>query len=248
MIEVKNLKKTFKSKKGNVEALKGITFSAGKGEIFGLLGPNGAGKTTTLRILSTMLTPTEGTAIVDKFDIIKNPAKVRGAIGFLSTETGVYEKLTPEDTLTFFGRLAGMEESLIKKRMDYLLTTLGLNKDRKRLAGTFSTGMKQKLNIARALIHDPSVIIFDEPTNGLDVLTAKSVTDFLKEMKSEGKTVIISTHILNVVEKLCNQTAIIDRGNIVATGTVKELMEKYNATDFEDVFFSLVPVREENNE
>jgi len=248
LIEVKNLRKTFKSKTGNVEALKGISFSAKRGEIFGLLGPNGAGKTTTLRILSTMLTPTEGTAIVDGFDIIKDPVKVRGTIGFLSTETGVYEKLTPEDTLMFFGKLAGMEENLIKKRMDYLLTTLGLNKDRKRLAGTFSTGMKQKLNIARALIHDPSVIIFDEPTNGLDVLAAKSVTDFLKQMKNEGKTVIISTHILNVVEKLCNQTAIIDKGNIIATGTVKELMEKHNAADFEDVFFSLVPMREEDNE
>jgi len=246
LIEVKNLKKTFKSRKTVVEALKGISFSAKTGEIFGLLGANGAGKTTTLRILSTMLTPTEGDAIVDGFNIIKEPVKVRGAIGFLSTETGVYEKLTPEDTLMFFGRLAGMEDKLIKERMNYLFKTLGLEKDRTRLAGGFSTGMKQKLNIARALIHDPSVIIFDEPTNGLDVITAKTVTDFLKEMRNEGKTVIISTHILNVVEKLCENTAIIDKGQIIAKGTVEELKQRYNAKDLEDVFFSLVPAGRED--
>lgn len=246
MIEVKNLKKTFKSRKTTVEALKGISFTAKTGEIFGLLGANGAGKTTTLRLLSTMLVPTDGTAIVNGFDIVKDPVKVRGTIGFLSTETGVYEKLTPVDTLMFFGRLAGMEDDKIKERMNLLFKTLGLEKDKDRVAGGFSTGMKQKLNIARALIHDPSVIIFDEPTNGLDVLTAKTVTDFLKKMRDEGKTVIISTHILNVVEKLCENTAIIDKGQIVETGTVKSLMEKYNAKDFEDVFFSLVPVGRED--
>ena len=245
MIDATNLMKTFSSGRKKVEALKGVSFTANRGEVFGLLGPNGAGKTTTLRILSTMISPTEGTAIVDGHDIRKDPAAVRRSIGFLSTETGLYDRLTPEDTCRFFGQLAGVPEADIRKRMDVLFDRLELNRDRKRLAGDFSTGMKQKLSIARSLIHDPSVIIFDEPTNGLDVLTAKTVTDFLKEMKSQGKTVIISTHILSVVEKLCDRFAIIDLGNIVAEGTLDELTSRYDVRELEDVFFKLVPERRE---
>ncbi|NOY22377.1 MAG: ATP-binding cassette domain-containing protein [Acidobacteria bacterium] len=243
MIEAKKLKKVFKSRGKSVEALKGISFTAKDGEIFGLLGPNGAGKTTTLRILSTMLSPTGGTAIVEEHDILKEKAEIRRKIGFLSTETGLYDRLTPDDTLKFFGKLAGMEMTDIAKRADYLFDRLDLKKDRKRLISGFSTGMKQKVSIARALIHDPSVIIFDEPTNGLDVLTAKTVTDFLKEMRDEGKTVIISTHILSVVEKICDRFVIIDTGSIVAEGTLPELLEKYEAVELEDIFFKLVPER-----
>ncbi len=246
MIEAKNLQKTFASGRKKVNALKGVSFQAREGEVFGLLGPNGAGKTTTLRILSTMLSPTEGTAIVNGHDIRKDPAAVRRSIGFLSTETGLYDRLSPEDTCRFFGQLAGVPEADIRKRMDILFDRLDLNKDRKRMAGDFSTGMKQKLSIARSLIHDPSVIVFDEPTNGLDVLTAKTVTDFLKDMKAEGKTVIISTHILSVVEKLCDRFAIIDLGNIVAEGTLTELINRYDVSELEDVFFKLVPERSES--
>lgn len=245
MIEAKNLKKLFKSRGKAVEALKGISFTARDGEVFGLLGPNGAGKTTTLRILSTMLSPTGGTAIVEGHDILKKPAEIRRKIGFLSTETGLYDRLTPDDTLKFFGKLAGMEIADIEKRADYLFDKLDLKDDRKRLVSGFSTGMKQKVSIARALIHDPSVIVFDEPTNGLDVLTAKTVTDFLKEMRNEGKTVIISTHILSVVEKICDRFVIIDRGCIVAEGTLPELLKKYDAAELEEVFFKLVPERRE---
>jgi len=242
LIEAKGLQKTFGRGRKQVHALKGVSFSARPGEIFGLLGPNGAGKTTTLRILSTMLTPTAGTAVVQGYDILSDPAAVRRHIGFLSTETGLYDRLTPEDTCMFFGKLAGEDDATIRKRMDYLFDRLALQKDRKRLVSGFSTGMKQKLSIARALIHDPSVIIFDEPTNGLDVLTAKTVTDFLKDMREEGKTVIISTHILSVVEKLCDRFAIIDLGNIVAEGTLTDLLQQYHATELEEVFFNLVPV------
>lgn len=245
MIQAEKLRKVFQSRSKRVEALKGISFHANPGEIFGLLGPNGAGKTTTLRVLSTMLVPTDGTAIVGGYDIRKEPEQVRRTIGFLSTETGLYDRLNPEDTCRFFGQLAGVPESVIRERMDKLFNRLDLQKDRKRPASEFSTGMKQKLSIARALIHDPSVIIFDEPTNGLDVLTAKTVADFLKEMRNEGKTVIISTHILSVVEKLCDRFAIIDRGEIVAEGTLTDLLTKYEADELEDVFFKLVPAREE---
>ncbi len=245
MIEAKKLKKLFKSRGKTVEALQGISFTAKNGEVFGLLGPNGAGKTTTLRILSTMISPTGGTAIVEGYDILKDPAEIRRKIGFLSTETGLYDRLTPDDTLNFFGKLAGMESADIAKRADYLFDRLGLKKDRKRLISGFSTGMKQKVSIARALIHDPSVIVFDEPTNGLDVLTAKTVTDFLKEMRDKGKTVIISTHILSVVEKICDRFVIIDTGNIVAEGTLPELLKKYEAAELEDVFFKLVPERKD---
>ncbi len=243
MIEAKNIRKRFKSRKKTVDALKGISFRAEAGEIFGLLGPNGAGKTTTLRILSTMLSPTAGTAIVEGFDVLKKPAEIRKKIGFLSTETGLYDRLTPDDTLKFFGRLAGMGDREILKRADYLFERLGLENDRKRLISGFSTGMKQKVSIARALVHNPSVIVFDEPTNGLDVLAAKTVTDFLKEMRNEGKTVIISSHNLNLVEKICDRFVIIDTGNIVAEGTLPELLKKYNAPELEDVFFKLVPER-----
>ncbi len=245
MIEVNNLKKVFKSKKKKIEALKGISFKAYPGEIFGLLGPNGAGKTTTLRILSTMLSPTGGDAKIDGISVKENPMAIRKKIGFLSTETGLYEKLTGEETLKFFGKLSGLDEKTIKERSDFLFNSLGLEKDKKRLVGEYSTGMKQKLSIARALIHNPDIIVFDEPTNGLDILATKTVLDFLRDMKEKGKTVVISTHILDVIEKLCDRVAIIHLGKIVANNTLKELKEEFKADTIEDIFFSLVELEEE---
>ncbi len=245
MIKVENLRKVFKSKKKKVEALKGISFKAYPGEIFGLLGPNGAGKTTTLRILSTMLSPTGGDAKIDGISVKENPMAIRKKIGFLSTETGLYEKLTGEETLKFFGKLSGLDEKTIKERSDFLFNSLGLEKDKKRLVGEYSTGMKQKLSIARALIHNPHIIVFDEPTNGLDILATKTVLDFLRDMKEKGKTVVISTHILDVIEKLCDRVAIIHLGKIVANNTLKELKEEFKADTIEDIFFSLVELEEE---
>ncbi len=245
MIKVENLRKVFKSKKKKIEALKGISFKAYPGEIFGLLGPNGAGKTTTLRILSTMLSPTGGDAKIDGISVKENPMAIRKKIGFLSTETGLYEKLTGEETLKFFGKLSGLDEKTIKERSDFLFNSLGLEKDKKRLVGEYSTGMKQKLSIARALIHNPDIIVFDEPTNGLDILATKTVLDFLRDMKEKGKTVVISTHILDVIEKLCDRVAIIHLGKIVANNTLKELKEEFKADTIEDIFFSLVELEEE---
>ena len=245
MIEVRDLKKVFKSTKKKVEALKGISFKAYQGEIFGLLGPNGAGKTTTLRILSTMLKPTGGDALIDGISVKKNPMAVRRKIGFLSTETGLYDRLTGEETVRFFGKLSGLDDKTIKERGDYLFDSLGLSQDKKRLVSEYSTGMKQKLSIARALIHNPEIIIFDEPTNGLDILATKTVTDFLRDMKEKGKTVVISTHILDVVEKLCDRVAIIHKGEILANDTMDNLKRQHNVGSIEEVFFSLVSFEEE---
>ncbi len=246
MIEVSGLKKVFKSGKKKVEALKGIDFKAYPGEIFGLLGPNGAGKTTTLRILATMLVPTEGDAVIDGVSVMEEPLTVRKKIGFLSTETGLYDRLTGEETLRFFGKLAGIKTEEIEDRIESLLKSLGLFRDRKRLVSEYSSGMKQKLSIARALIHNPDVIIFDEPTNGLDILATKTVIDFLKDMRENGKTVVISTHILDVVEKLCDRIAIINNGEILANDTKDNLKKTYNSENIEGVFFSVVPFEEES--
>ncbi len=245
MIEVSGLRKVFKSKKKKIEALKGIEFKAYPGEIFGLLGPNGAGKTTTLRILATMLVPTGGDARIDGVSVKENPMEIRKKIGFLSTETGLYDRLTGEETLRFFGKLAGLDDKMIEERINNLLKSLSLFKDRKRLVSEYSSGMKQKLSIARALIHNPDVIIFDEPTNGLDIIATKTVVDFLKDMREKGKTVVISTHILDVVEKLCDRVAIINKGKILANEKMDVLKSNYNAKTIEDVFFNLVPYQEE---
>jgi len=247
MIEVNNLKKVFKSTKKKVEALKGISFEAYKGEIFGLVGPNGAGKTTTLRILATMLSPTEGDAVIDGISVKDNPMEIRKKIGFLSTETGLYDKLTGEETLKFFGKLSGLDEKEINERSEILFKSLGLEKDKKRLVSEYSTGMKQKLSIARALIHNPDIIIFDEPTNGLDILATKTVVDFLLDMKEKGKTVVISTHILDVIEKVCDRVAIIHRGKIAANEHLEKLKENHNAQTLEEVFFKLVSFEEEKS-
>ncbi len=247
MIEVNNLKKVFKSTKKKVEALKGISFKAYPGEIFGLVGPNGAGKTTTLRILATMLSPTEGDAVIDGISVKEKPMEIRKKIGFLSTETGLYDKLTGEETLKFFGKLSGLDEKEIKERSEILFKSLGLEKDRKRLVSEYSTGMKQKLSIARALIHNPDIIIFDEPTNGLDILATKTVVDFLLDMKEKGKTVVISTHILDVIEKVCDRVAIIHKGKIAANEHLEKLKENHNAQTLEEVFFKLVSFEEEKS-
>ncbi len=240
MIKVRDLRKVFNSGKKRVEALKGISFEAYPGEIFGLLGPNGAGKTTTLRILSTMLSPTEGDAEINGISVKSNPMEVRKKIGFLSTETGLYDRLTGEETLKFFGKLSDLDDKTIKERSEFLFKSLNLEKDKNRLVSEYSTGMKQKLSIARALIHNPEIIIFDEPTNGLDILATKTVTDFLKNMKDSGKTVIISTHILDVVEKLCDRVAVIHKGEIIENDKTDNLKSKFNTNSIEEVFFNLV--------
>ena len=237
MIEVKELKKSFK----NVDAVKGISFEVKKGEIVGLLGENGAGKTTTLRMLATMLKPTGGDALINNHSVIKEPSKVRGEIGILfGGEIGLYDRLTAKENIAYFGELNGMNKAEIDKSISELSELLGMEEFIDRRVGKFSRGMKQKVAIARSIVHRPSVMLFDEPTTGLDVTAAKIVQDFILKCKKDDKAIIFSSHSMQEVEKLCDRVVIIHKGAIVAEGTLEELKEKYNNNDMEEIFMNLV--------
>ena len=241
MIRVEGLTKVFSDKKrGKVVAVNNLKFDCQKGQIFGLLGPNGAGKTTTLRILATMMVPTQGKAEVNGFDVVKEASKVRRHIGFLSSETGLYDRFTPRETVEFFGRINGIEDKIIKKRMAEIFHALDMEDFQDVRVNKLSTGMKQKLSIARSIIHNPSVLILDEPTVGLDIITARSVVEYIKKFKEEGKCIIYSTHIMREAEKLCDVIAIIYQGNIVAKGTLEELRKNSLSDDLEEIFFRLI--------
>ena len=246
MIHVEKLTKRFRDlRRGSVSALEEVSFDVQPGEIFGLLGPNGAGKTTCLRILSTVLKPTSGTAIVAGYDVVTHPAEVRARIGFMSGNTGIYDRMTAWELVEYFGRLYGMEESVLKRRLAEIFTTLQMNDFRDVLGSKMSTGMKQKVSIARTIIHDPPVLIFDEPTMGLDVLVARAVLTAIGSLRDEGKCIIYSTHIMREVEKLCDRTAIIHKGQILAAGTPAELQARFGESEFEEVFFGLISRAEE---
>jgi sodium transport system ATP-binding protein len=241
LIQVKNLIKEFYDKKrGIITAVDNISFHAQQGEIFGLLGPNGAGKTTTLRILATMMTPTSGEVLVNGYNVVKSAHKVRQNIGFLSGETGLYDRFTPRETVRFFGKINGMSNREIDKRRTEIFQILGMNYFQDVRVDKLSTGMKQKLSIARALIHNPPVLIFDEPTVGLDVITARVVIDYIREFKRQGKCIIFSTHQMHEAEKLCDEIAIIHLGRLLAMGTLEELRKKILEADLEEIFFKLI--------
>jgi len=241
MIRVEGLTKVFSDKKrGKVVAVNNLKFDCQKGQIFGLLGPNGAGKTTTLRILATLMVPTKGKAKINGFDVVKDANKVRRHIGFLSSETGLYDRFTPRETVKFFGRINGIEDKIIEKRMAEIFHNLDMEDFQDVRVNKLSTGMKQKLSIARSIIHNPSVLILDEPTVGLDIITARSVMEYIKKFKEEGKCIIYSTHIMREAEKLCDVIAIIYQGNIVAKGTLEELRKNSLSDDLEEIFFRLI--------
>jgi sodium transport system ATP-binding protein len=241
MIEVEGLTKQFKGPRGNlVTAVGDLNFVVHPGEVFGLLGPNGAGKTTTLRMLCTVLTPSAGFATIAGHDIATEPSKVRCSIGFLSANTGVYDRMTAWEMVRYYGQLYGLRGDALTGRMEELFTTLQMNNFRDVVGGRLSTGMKQKVSIARALIHDPPVLIFDEPTSGLDVLVQRAVLNSIRDLKARGKTILFSTHVMSEVEKLCDRVAIMSKGSIVAMGTKEELRERYSQPDLEELFFSLV--------
>ncbi|MFQ5733789.1 MAG: ATP-binding cassette domain-containing protein, partial [Planctomycetaceae bacterium] len=228
MIHVEDLIKGFSDlKRGIVLAVDGVSFDVHPGEIFGLLGPNGAGKTTCLRVLSTVLQPTAGRAVVAGFDVVDNPAQVRENIGFMSGNTGIYDRMTASELVEYYGRLYGLDEATLQQRLDRIFTMLQMNDIRDLLGSKMSTGMKQKVSIARSIVHDPPVLIFDEPTNGLDVLVARAVLQAVESLKDQGKSIIFSTHIMREVEKLCDRVAIIHRGKILAMGTLSELEDRY---------------------
>ncbi len=237
MIEARQLVKRFRDKKrGAVCAVNGVSFSCRPGEIYGLLGANGAGKTTALRMLATILAPSEGTAIVAGYDVTKDPQKVRSRVGFLSTATALYGRLSAKEMVEYFGRLHGLDEPTLRRRIDEIFLRLEMNDFRDRRCEELSTGMKQKVSIARTLVHDPSVMIFDEPTVGLDVMAARAIVAFIRECRDAGKTVVFSTHVMSEVEKLCDHVGIIHDGKLLAEGTLPELRARFGVQDLEELF------------
>jgi sodium transport system ATP-binding protein len=241
MIETQGLTKVFRDKtRGSIRAVDGVSFICKPGQIYGLLGANGAGKTTTLRMLATILEPSEGTAVVCGYDVIEKPEKVRANVGFLSTATALYPRLTSQELVEYFGRLNGLDEDTLKKRVDAIFSRLDMDSFRDRRCDKLSTGMKQKTSIARTLIHDPQVMIFDEPTLGLDIMTARTIVAFIRECRERGKTIIFSTHVMSEVEKLCDVIGIIQSGKLLAEGRPAELREKYREIDLEEIFVKIV--------
>jgi sodium transport system ATP-binding protein len=241
MIHVSGLVKSYADlHQGPRVALGGISFTAKAGEIYGLLGPNGAGKTTALRILSTVLVPTAGSATVNGFDVLTQPAAVRRQIGLVSCNTAVYDRMTAWEMVEYFGRLNGLARELLRERMTHLFDCLQMQEIRDVLGAKMSTGMKQKVSIARALVHDPPVLIFDEATAGLDVLVARALLKTVAQLRDLGKCIIFSTHIMREAERLCDRLAIMHRGQILAEGTQKELAAIHAENDLEELFFCLI--------
>jgi len=241
MIEVDGLVKVFHDRKrGEVRAVDGICFEVNPGEIFGLLGLNGAGKTTTLRMLATILTPTAGTAKVDGYDIRENPVEVRRRVGFLTGDTGLYHRLTPRELLSYFGELYGMDRKKINDRIEELSTLLDMEGFLDVKIDKLSQGMKQKTSIARTLMHDPQVLLLDEPIKGLDVLTSLNIIEFIRNSKRMGKTIIFSTHVMREAERLCDRIGIIHEGRIIKVGTLEGWRQETGLHDLEDIFVEFV--------
>jgi sodium transport system ATP-binding protein len=241
MIVVENLVKSFRDlRRGQVLAVDHVSFEARPGEVFGLLGPNGAGKTTTMRILCTVLKPTGGVARVAGYDVLTQAPQVRQHIGFLSANTAIYDRMSAWELVAYFGGLYGLQGERLRARMEEVFAMLQMNDFRDTLGAKMSTGMRQKVSIARAIVHDPPVLIFDEPTAGLDVLVARAVLQNIERLRTLGKCILFSTHILREVEKLCDRVAIVSRGRIRACGTLDELRLRYGQNDLEELFFSLV--------
>jgi sodium transport system ATP-binding protein len=248
MIRVRGLTKHFADlKRGKLVALEGISFRAEPGQIYGLLGPNGAGKTTALRILSTVLEPSAGTVTVNGFDVVAQSSRVRHEIGFMSANTAVYDRMTAWEMVEYFGLLNGIPRAQLTERMEHLFARLKMNEIRDLLGAKMSTGMKQKVSVARAIVHDPPVLIFDEPTVGLDVLVARALLKTVLELREHGKCIVFSTHIMREAEKLCDRIAIVHRGHILAEGTLAELRDQHHERDLEELFFQLISRHDENH-
>jgi len=241
MIHVDNLVKSFRDlRRGQVMAVDHISFDAHPGEVFGLLGPNGAGKTTAMRILCTVLRPTGGVAQVAGYDVATQASQVRQNIGFLSANTAIYDRMSAWEMVEYFGRLYGLKKDHLRARMEEVFTNLQMNAFRDTLGAKMSTGMRQKVSIARAIVHDPPVLIFDEPTAGLDVLVARAVMENIEKLRALGKCILFSTHIMREVERLCDRVAIVSKGKIQTCGTLAELRERHGQNDLEELFFQLV--------
>lgn len=246
VLVVKNLVKTFKlsKKQQQIEktklkikvAVADLSFTAKKGEIYGLLGPNGAGKTTTLRIISTLIKPDSGDALLDGVSVVENPDKVRQKIGFLTSELKLEDFFTPNYLYDYFSALHGIDKETSDERKRVMFKKFGIDRFAEVKVADLSTGMKQKVSLVISIVHNPDFIIFDEPTNGLDVITAKTVTDFLVDLKNQGKTIIISTHIFSLVEKLCDRVGVIINGKMIVSDTLSAICGNRK---LEDVFFDI---------
>ncbi|NLK50086.1 MAG: ATP-binding cassette domain-containing protein [Candidatus Cloacimonetes bacterium] len=237
MIEVLNLVKEFPKKDGSLfRAVDGVSFSANDGEIVCLLGVNGAGKTTTMRVLSTVFKPSGGTATIQGYDIVSQPEKVRQNLGFLSGDTGLYNRLRAREFITYFGRLNGVSDADINARMEEMAELLDMHDFLDKKIDFLSSGMKQKVSIVRSIIHDPQVMIFDEPTSGLDILTARNIVSFVRDCKANGKCVLFSTHIMREAERLADRIVIIHRGMVLANGTLEEFRAETGQIDLDDIF------------
>jgi sodium transport system ATP-binding protein len=245
-VVVRNLSKTFYDEgRGEIRAVDSINFECHEGEVFGLLGANGAGKTTTLRMLSTILAPTSGSATLLGNDVVVNPEGVRKNLGFYSATTSLYPRLTARETIEFFARINQYPPGLVKERVEYLIKRLGLIKYADARIEKLSSGMKQKVSIARTIAHNPSILIFDEPTVGLDVLNALEVQESISELRAEGKTIIFSTHIMSEAERLCDRIAIIHDGHILASDTLSGLRASTGQHYLEDIFVLFVKAGQE---
>ena len=241
LIEVRELTKVFRdSRRGEVLAVDHITFDARAGEVFALLGANGAGKTTAMRMLCTVLRPTGGSAKLAGYDVVHEAQMVRRNIGFMSASTAIYDRMSAWEMVEYFARLYGLEGDRLKARMEEVFARLRMNDFRDVLGAKMSTGMRQKVSIARAIVHDPPILIFDEPTLGLDVLVARSVLEAVEVFRATRKCILYSTHIMREVERLCDRVAIVNQGRILTSGSLDELRERYQQRDLEELFFRLV--------
>ncbi len=261
MIEVDSLSKSFRrhKQKGKSRrqkeahesgkwfyAVRNVSFRAETGAILGLLGPNGAGKTTLLRMLSTALKPSNGTARFDGVDVVESPLEVRKRIGFLSDNTGLYGRLTAREMIEYYGKLHGLEQAKINERMDELFSLLEMTAFADKRNDSLSSGMKQKVSIARTLIHDPEVIMFDEPTTGLDVAAAEAILKFIESCKDKGKTVLFCTHHMHEVDRLCDFVVVLHEGRLCFEGSIEQMRSHTGQSHLDKAFLTLIGSVEEN--
>lgn len=241
MVSVRNLNKSFSDALGTVvDAVQNLSFDAGRGEVFGLLGTNGAGKTTALRMLSTLLVPSAGDALLDGRSVVREPEQVRARIGFMTADTGIYGRLTAREMIEYFGRLHLLPESHIAHRIDEIARLLNMGDFLNRRCDKLSTGQRQRVNIARTIVHDPPILIFDEPTAGLDLLAAAQIVDFIRTSRAGGKCVVFSTHIMSEAEKLCDRILILHQGRVCAAGTLQSLQSQFGTMDLETIFLTAI--------
>ncbi len=241
MVIAENLGKVFPTAEGGEKrAVDGLSFAVGAGQIYGLLGPNGAGKTTTLRMLSGLMAPTFGRASLAGYDVTEEPSQVQRVLGFLTANTGLYQRLTGRELLVYFGELHGMDRSTALARADHLIDWLGMAEFAELRCGTHSTGQKQRVNIARALIADPPILIMDEPTLGLDVLSNRIILEFIRRERDEGKSIILSTHYLDEAESMCDKMGLLHAGRLVAEGDLVSLQKHTGEHHLSDIFLSVI--------